>query len=583
MSSPPTASGIADPFPISEETNENSPPSGPPPVRRLYASSSAKPFSKSAAKRQSVMALGSIKHLQHQFIKAGLTSAALSEEPEELEPTTSTSSAPPTSTKGPKKLPHLAALAKLSLEELPPSPAKPVRDSRMPWEKDGEQGKAVKGEKELRREVWNGIEDVCDKWGLVTPLALPSLHGIDRRSSASRASSTPAPESTSPLHTSTPPEPSEETPTLVLDLLQTTTNTIRTVQRYVVSLPSESLVGVGSGEKDKAKEEDGLQMLRKSSLEVLGALRDMEKKYRLPAVDGQASHVAEPSTSTASSDDSPLPSSLSTTELSTIALAPAVGEGFEYATSLTLADLVEETALVRSYVANVDHILFREREAKKRETKKKAVALGHRRTRAVIGGAKGEGEEVVPTIIEVQSPAGSEEGSSEDDDERPDWARKSASKDVAARAHAIIASHLPSAILSRLVAPETSVAGFWDSLSDGFLLSHAYNLVLRASSRPFGFIPEKGIHDLSVTKEGGVGATFRRVENLGVWAAALKFRYLLALDPPRPSATTSSTSEAEAFSAKAIARKEEGWKERLEFAVLAWAEKVVAEKREESE
>ena len=32
------------------------------------------PFSKSAAKRESVMALGSIEHLQHYFTKAGLTS-----------------------------------------------------------------------------------------------------------------------------------------------------------------------------------------------------------------------------------------------------------------------------------------------------------------------------------------------------------------------------------------------------------------------------------------------------------------------------------------------------------------------------
>ena len=32
-----------------------------------------KPFSRSAAKRESVMALGSIEHLQHYFTKAGLS------------------------------------------------------------------------------------------------------------------------------------------------------------------------------------------------------------------------------------------------------------------------------------------------------------------------------------------------------------------------------------------------------------------------------------------------------------------------------------------------------------------------------
>jgi hypothetical protein len=33
-----------------------------------------KPFSRSAAKRESVMALGSIEHLQHYFTKAGIAS-----------------------------------------------------------------------------------------------------------------------------------------------------------------------------------------------------------------------------------------------------------------------------------------------------------------------------------------------------------------------------------------------------------------------------------------------------------------------------------------------------------------------------
>lgn len=135
--------------------------------------------------------------------------------------------------------------------------------------------------------------------------------------------------------------------------------------------------------------------------------------------------------------------------------------------------------------------------------------------------------------------------------------------------HALILAHLPylPASLSSTVLPAhasaSGTSGFPSSsspsssselltlLSSGHLLCHLYNAVLRHSSfRPFGFIPESSIH---VVEEGGgleglgsegmrregsarsreswggtgagegegrkVGGTFRRMENLRVFAA----------------------------------------------------------------
>lgn len=64
--------------------------------------------------------------------------------------------------------------------------------------------------------------------------------------------------------------------------------------------------------------------------------------------------------------------------------------------------------------------------------------------------------------------------------------------------------------------------------SDGFLLIQAYNAVVRASAKSWGFVPEEDIHDTisgvagkSTPSEetGGREWTFRRVGNLTCWAA----------------------------------------------------------------
>jgi hypothetical protein len=67
-------------------------------------------------------------------------------------------------------------------------------------------------------------------------------------------------------------------------------------------------------------------------------------------------------------------------------------------------------------------------------------------------------------------------------------------------------------------------------LSDGFILTQAFNVATLASPKPWGFIPDDDIHDTvsGVAESGSVTATddkaakewtFRRIGNLTCWAA----------------------------------------------------------------
>jgi hypothetical protein len=110
---------------------------------------------------------------QHQYVKMGLLStpstplrpgstiaAMVSEEPEEFDSLDS-NSAP----KGKRKLKLGlgARLMELREEDLPPSPAKPEVDRRMPWEMQDGEGRSVKDAKQLRKEVLRGLEGVCER------------------------------------------------------------------------------------------------------------------------------------------------------------------------------------------------------------------------------------------------------------------------------------------------------------------------------------------------------------------------------------------------------------------------------------
>lgn len=119
------------------------------------------------------------------------------------------------------------------------------------------------------------------------------------------------------------------------------------------------------------------------------------------------------------------------------------------------------------------------------------------------------------------------------------------------------------------------------SLSDGEMLCLSYNSILRRSRRPWGFIPNKDIHFLSrEMHQEQLNAkkdwTFRRLENLRVWSAALRLRYNIHC-----SSLNDSRKGGVNFDPKTVARKEVGWAEMLEELVKRWMNEVVGESRDE--
>ena len=152
-----------------------------------------------------------------------------------------------------------------------------------------------------------------------------------------------------------------------------------------------------------------------------------------------------------------------------------------------------------------------------------------------------------------------DEGDEVHDEALPEWAKRSRfESNPLARFHSFLVNHLPVELLSFLPMsssppPSPSPSGlgaaepkasFRDrllsTLSDGQILCTAYNVVVRKSAKPWGFIQLENVHDLlgltedndrdlnsdaemilgGSTKGKGKGSwTFRRTENLRYWAA----------------------------------------------------------------
>lgn len=137
------------------------------------------------------------------------------------------------------------------------------------------------------------------------------------------------------------------------------------------------------------------------------------------------------------------------------------------------------------------------------------------------------------------------------DDELPEWARRDRFQDdklgmsqveyqghannFAARLHALLTTHLPPNLLNHLPPYGFKSADrepFLTRLSDGQLLCVGYNAVVRRSRKQWGFIGTTSIHDILALEEKEraaqingtvskkpIGWTFRRAENLRLWAA----------------------------------------------------------------
>jgi hypothetical protein len=95
------------------------------------------------------------------------------------------------------------------------------------------------------------------------------------------------------------------------------------------------------------------------------------------------------------------------------------------------------------------------------------------------------------------------------------------------RAHALLAHLLPASLKPALGRPD-SRQDFLQSLASGQLLCVAYNMCVRKSKKPWGFVNKDGIHDILALEraavangEEGVSSrkvwTFRRIDNLRLW------------------------------------------------------------------
>ncbi|KAF8823151.1 hypothetical protein HHX47_DHR12000003 [Lentinula edodes] len=220
-----------------------------------------KPFSRSAAKRGSVMALGSIEHLQYYFTKAGLKSKKkpLDKLHHGLVPAIGSSI----------HSPGTSSITSISDLLLPPTPvvANSQPDSLLtPHVKSTEIDPET-----LLPGVVGDLTAVSRAWCI--DLDASDIH---------------------------------DNPIDVLDVLQTTTRAIRSTRNYLLSQPDESTGSSGTtsehfrsnrlgpresgqssrGDRSTSQHEpDPLTLIRRSALEVLAVLRELEEKTRLPLSD----------------------------------------------------------------------------------------------------------------------------------------------------------------------------------------------------------------------------------------------------------------------------------------------------------
>ncbi|KAB5590437.1 hypothetical protein CTheo_6129 [Ceratobasidium theobromae] len=315
-----------------------------------------------------------------------------------------------------------------------------------------------------------------------------------------------------------------------------------------------------------------------------------------------------------------------------------LGGGWLYRSDLGDQDVAAERAAVGRYLDVVDAVLFRGRrgvgkrgwDRERRKGRKSELASGHETPANSsvmsdsedepmgsrrISGALSEAMKYLSvaeddTLVEVD-----EEGEEADEEGLPDWATVEpfgsdligegifrwcgSELTCAARTSALLRYLLPPHLIPHL--PESpNRETLLTTLSDGQMLCVAYNAGVRKSRKQWGFINAQSIHDTTTAtlEEKAAGSwTFRRRENLGLWAAALKLRYVIDIVPAEPKSThptrhfhEAPKPEAEAggyapnqFSPIVVAKHESGWEDMLERAIWQWVNAVVTERKQDGQ
>jgi hypothetical protein len=339
---------------------------------------------------------------------------------------------------------------------------------------------------------------------------------------------------------------------------------------------------------------DPLARIRRAALDVLTILRELEESARVPLLDdaydagsdrSSQSRVASP----AELSDVPTDASFSVSIMRVGGRRESIlvwdeeeddfnvdeeserlprerwderlvlGSGWLYKQDLKIEELGKQQGVVAQYLDTVDEVLFggkkgdvrgwaseRERVARREKSRRSGVpfpdsdfsvppteALGSAGVlRSIEDLAITEEQDALATLAEEHDDADGDDTSSLDDDYLPRWAQRSAfSESELSRAHALLVALLPASLLSHL--PTSPDRTFLNALSSGQLLCVAYNIAVRQSRKPWGYINDDSIHDIvaledalaasavdgSQAEKGRKGWTFRRTDNLRLWGA----------------------------------------------------------------
>ena len=717
------------------------------PSASLAAKSNQQPFSRSAAKRESILALGSIGHLQHLYTKQGIANRnrpvakgmmalAIGPAGEAMLSNRANTAAGSTSPSHPIRRARSASASSRIEEDdediesfdLPPSPtagtyARPkYLDVARPLEADT---------KALRALLIADLHQLCIAWALSDWISHdPAVATIRRLLSEGE-----------PTLSST--EVAEELAAVgVPAIIAVTTKAIRSVRSYILALPPRSVLpatapnepngrdvyrrqsgfsGVsrpgqigtpvstrtseifhnGLSAKDtsaqqasrtaavspslpggptssvRAKDDtEHLSILRKAALEMLSALKAMEERYRVQSLDDEDGQQEGPASTSSTKEEDRASFSNSDADEST-AVNTASKAGYLYRPDLKLSDLATERKLLRGYLETVDSILASNTGIQERKKDSRRPSSS---TPCGVNDVRTSTENVQRTTATANT---TQLGLAEHPDVRRRWIESNLR--TAPRILSFMVDHCESCVgedfnesrLDRLHDAGDNLDRLLVLLHDGYLLCRAFNEVVRRSDRPWGYISSREMHDLeaeeaallqkealrvkqeqesaapkfqtransrtdsegdSGTAEVGTssksgesgnlswrpGWTFRRTENLRVWAAALKLRYhiqttatkalaskptstgptygglglgKLALHGRRVASESHAstlnsqgqtrsaygTSKTIDFDPATVARKEDGWQAMLTTLLIAWIDAVAEEQANDTE
>ncbi|CAD6884897.1 unnamed protein product [Tilletia controversa] len=324
--------------------------------------------------------------------------------------------------------------------------------------------------------------------------------------------------------------------------------------------------------------DDPLAVIRKSALDVLGMLRQLEESYRLPPDDPayasassnfRRSSALESSASSASTGSAPKARAFGSDVSGTGANAspssstilgsegsaqPVEGEqqqgegesGFLYRQGVRSDALQEERITVRNYVDTVDYVLsaiLNERRGGGPGSVRSRSRISHQNYGSEYGGSSSRSSSVLGFTqsrggavgVSVEEEAEQEEGEMEDLDSDYEDGFGSARWNEPGRVQGGLRQRLltlfdeilPADLRLHLRSKGPDSNSLLNTLADGHILCLAYNAALRRSRRPWGFIREEDIHALvghTIPAEASKW-TFRKIDNLRNLAAALRLRY----------------------------------------------------------